>query len=143
MDNLDKLDFKEALQIAYRKSGLTYEEIAKKTNIHLSTIKRYFNIMDEYYPKPDHIIALSIALKTDLLIEWFVAHYENNKNFISHHQVIKEITDVIVEVTRALEDGGISSFERQKLIKEISEAKQYLEAYERALIKSSLNDNER
>ena len=135
MTGLDQLSFKAVLFIAYQKSGKTYEQIANESNLPLTTIKKYFNINEEYHPRPDHIVTLSKILNTTLLVDWFVAHVkvEQNQNLIPH-LITKELTDVINEMIKALEDGKLILFERQKLLKEVKEAKDILEELEKSLI---------
>ncbi|WP_297456002.1 helix-turn-helix transcriptional regulator [Persephonella sp.] len=135
MIGLDQLSFKAVLFIAYQKSGKTYEQIANESNIPLSAIKKYFNPNEEYHPRPDHIITLSKVLNTTLLVDWFVAHVkvEQNHNLLPH-LITKELTDVINEMMKALEDGELTLFERQKLVKEVKEAKEILDKLEKALI---------
>ncbi|GAB6066036.1 hypothetical protein JCM9492_11280 [Aquifex pyrophilus] len=133
--NLRSLSFKTALRIAKENAGMTLEEISEKTGISLSQLQRYFS-EDDYYPSPPKIVAISRALGTKLLAEWFLAQVSDLEGeFKGYFSVVKEIEDVISEIVKALEDGTITEMERRKLLKEAEEAVRALESLKFELLK--------
>ncbi|RUM31271.1 MAG: hypothetical protein DSY42_03080, partial [Aquifex sp.] len=126
--NLKNLPFKTVLRLAKDLSGMTLEELSEKTGIHLSQLQRYFS-EEDYYPSPPKIVAISKALNTKVLAEWFMVQVENIKEgaFNSYFDVVKEIDDVIREIVKALEDGEVSEMERIRLLKEAIEARRALD----------------
>lgn len=133
--DLGTIDFKTVLRMAWKQSGLTLEELAHRSGIPLGQIVRYINVDDDYYPNPYKIVALSRTLNTTILIDWLYAQLKPNaQNFNGYFKTTKEITDVINELTRALEDGKISEYERRKLLSEIEEALKELNALKEHLI---------
>ncbi len=123
---LRNLPFKTVLRLAKDLSGLTLEEISERTGISLSQLQRYFS-EEDYYPSPPKIIAISKTLKTKLLAEWFIAQVETHHEFKGYSKVSKEISDVVTEITKALEDGKVSEYERRNLLVEVEEALKELE----------------
>ncbi len=123
---LRNLPFKTVLRLAKDLSGLTLEEISERTGISLSQLQRYFS-EEDYHPSPPKIIAISKALKTKLLAEWFIAQVETHHEFNGYFKVSKEISDVVMEITKALEDGKVNEYERRKLLVEVEEALKELE----------------
>ncbi len=132
--NLEALDFKTVLRVAWKQSGLTLEELAQKSGIPFGQIVRYINPDDDYHPNPYKVVALSRALNTTLLIDWFYAQTRTENYFNGYFKTTKEITDVINELTKALEDGKVSEYERRKLLTEVEEALRELEALKEYLM---------
>ena len=126
--NLETVDFKTVLRLAWQQSGLTLEELAQKSGIPFGQIVRYVNTEDEYHPNPYKVVALSRALNTTILIDWMYAQLKTRREFQGYFRVSKEVSDVVTEITRALEDGRISEYERRKLLGEIEEALKELSA---------------
>ena len=126
--NLETVDFKTVLRLAWQQSGLTLEELAQKSGIPFGQIVRYVNTEDEYHPNPYKVVALSRALNTTILIDWMYAQLKTRREFQGYFRVSKEVSDVVTEITRALEDGRISEHERRKLLGEIEEALKELSA---------------
>jgi len=114
--NLKSISFKTALRIAKEVSGLTLEEISEKTGISLSQLQRYFS-EDDYYPSPPKIVAISRALNTKLLAQWFVAQVDGmeNETFKGYSDVVEEIEKVTREIVKALEDGVVNEMERRRI----------------------------
>lgn len=133
MIDLEKLPFKTVLHIAKDISGLTLHEISEKTGIHMSQIKRYFS-EDEYYPSPIALVDICKALNSTLPIEWQLVRVQEHSNFSGYFETTKELTDVINELTKSLEDRYISGLERRRLIKETEEAIQALTALKEHLM---------
>ena len=132
--NLESIDFKTVLRLAWQQSGLTLEELAQKSGIPFGQIVRYVNPEDEYHPNPYKVVALSRALGTTLLIDWLYAQFETRSQFNGYFKVSKEISDVVTEITKALEDGRISEYERRKLLGEVEEALRELNALKEHLM---------
>jgi len=133
--NLEAIDFKTILRIAWQQSGLTLEELAQKSGIPFGQIVRYVNPDDEYHPNPYKVVALSRALGTTLLVDWLYARLNTkSQNFNGYFKVSKEISDVVTEITKALEDGRVSEYERRKLIAETEEAIKELTALKEHLM---------
>lgn len=126
--NLETVDFKTVLRLAWQQSGMTLEELAQKSGIPFGQIVRYVNTEDEYHPNPYKVIALSRAMNTTILIDWMYAQLKTRQQFQGYFRVSKEVSDVVTEITRALEDGRISEYERRKLLGEIEEALKELSA---------------
>ncbi len=130
---LGKIPFKTALRLAKDMSGLTIEELGERTGIHTSQLFRYFSD-DDYYPSPPRIVAISKAMNTSILAEWFLAQVDTRHNFNGYFKTSKELSDVITEITKALEDGRLSEYERRKLLKEVEEALRELNALKEHLM---------
>ena len=132
--NLEGIDFKTVLRLAWQQSGLTLEELAQKSGVPFGQVVRYINTEDEYHPNPYKVVALSRALGTTLLIDWLYAQLETRSRFNGYFKVSKEISDVVTEITKALEDGRISEYERRKLLGEVEEALRELNALKEHLM---------
>jgi len=135
--DLKELPFKTVLQLTKDLSGLTLHEISEATGIHISKLKRYFS-EEEYYPSPVALVDICIALKSTLPIEWQLVRVKEkvtgSSEFNGYFKVSKEISDVVTEITKALEDGRISEYERRKLIAETEEAIKELTALKEHLM---------
>lgn len=135
--DLMNFSFKATLHIAKTVSGLTLHEISEATGVHISKLKRYFS-EEEYYPSPVALVDICIALKSTLPIEWQLIRVKEkiaeNSNFNGYFKVSKEISDVVTEITRSLEDGRLTEFERRKLLTEVEEALKELEGLKTYLL---------
>ena len=131
---LEGVDFKTVLRLAWQQSGLTLEELAQKSGVPFGQVVRYVNPEDEYHPNPYKVVALSRALGTTLLVDWLYAQLNLKPNFNGYFKVSKEISDVVTEITKALEDGRISEYERRKLLREVEEALRELTALKEHLM---------
>ncbi len=132
--NLEAIDFKTVLRLAWQQSGLTLEELAQKSGIPFGQIVRYVNPEDEYHPNPYKVVALSRTLETTLLVDWLYAQLNAKPQFNGYSRAIKEMTDVINELTKSLEDGKFNGYEKRKVIKEADEAIQALTALKEHLM---------
>ena len=68
---------KQALEMAKALSGMTLEEIARKSRISMNIVVRYFREGDNYCPGLEAIPVLCRALGNTILIDWQRAQLES------------------------------------------------------------------
>lgn len=73
MYDLETMSGKDAVRLAKDVSGLSTEEISRRSGIPLATMRRYLERSDSHLPSLERIPALCAALGNDVLTMWIQA----------------------------------------------------------------------
>ena len=115
-----------------KKEGFNFDDIAEFIGGAKSTVKGY--AYGEKIPSFGAFLGMLRLLKSKKVIQEiakignFIIIEEpkiikNNSNLIAHTSTItKEISDVLNEISKSLEDNQVTDIEKEKIIKEIDEA---------------------
>ena len=117
-----------------KKEGFTYDDIADYVGGAKSTVKGY--AYGEKIPSLSVFIGMLQLVKSKNICQRLAklcncividisshAEIKNSKDIIYHtSSITKETSDVLQEIAKSLEDGEITEFEKEKIVKEIDEA---------------------
>lgn len=131
MPNLKDLTYLQVLEIAYKSSGLTYEEIAEHMGKGRETIHRYFT--DPSYNPPTSLVPrLCQVIGNYLLLEWQVAQVDGHLTFetggtecgdvmVKMAELTREFSDVLREDGEARLNGQYEPEELDRMERELDE----------------------